>query len=371
MNNLFIIKLCLILLSSLFFGFLINKLFLKFSKTLGIRNIDNQVIRWNTTAKPSLGGISFFIVFLLILVQYSILFNNTDHAFNIQLIGVLTASSLGFLMGLADDAYNTNPLLKSIAQGICAIILIATGTYIHIFDNEWLNYALTFLWVVGLMNSINMLDNMDGISTVAAISALLAMLIVLYFQHKSNYLYFSLMLGMIGALIGFLYFNWHPSKIYMGDTGSQFLGVSLAAFSIIVLWNFQFDSPTKSTSLQFLLPLLAFIVPLSDTLTVVINRIRAGTSPFVGGKDHTTHHLTYLGFSETSVTLIVGGIGFVSTIFILIAISIINWIHIYTILFGLYAFSLFLSLFLITRFNNKNAKPQQHEPKERKINSSL
>src|SRR5690554_1358741 len=122
--------------------------------------------------KPSMEGISFFIVFLLILVHFPILFPN--YGINMQLIGFLAASSLGFLLGLTDDAYNTKPTLKISIQSICAIILITTGTVIQLFDNELYNYILTFIWIVGLMNSINMLDNMDGVSTIASIFALIS-----------------------------------------------------------------------------------------------------------------------------------------------------------------------------------------------------
>ena len=367
MADTLIIKISFIFLSSLIFSVLVNSLFLKFSKNLGMRNIDHQPSRWSSISKPSFGGISFFIVFLLVLVQYPLLFSTYGISFNLQLIGVIAACGISFLVGLADDAYNTNPTLKSIAQAVCAIILISTGTYIKLFNIEWLNYSISFMWIVGLMNSINMLDNMDGISTIASIFALICMLTVLFYQEQISQVYFALMIGMCGALIAFLFFNWHPSKMFMGDTGSQFLGLSLAAFSILFLWNFNAESESKSISQQIILPILAFLVPLSDTTTVVINRISEGKSPFVGGKDHTTHHLSYLGYNDQSVAFIVAGLGLISTVVCLVAVSITHWDHLFTILFSIYAISVFLSLFLITRFNKKNQQ-QKDEPKERKIN---
>lgn len=356
----FILKISSLFLGSLLFSFLINRIFLKFSKNLGIRNIDDKVIRWNTTSKPAFGGISFFIVFLLVLSQYQIFFPNQYTPIDLKLIGILVASCLGFLVGLADDAFNTNPLLKSIAQALCAIILIATGNYICVFEVEWLNYTITFLWVVGLMNSVNMLDNMDGITTIASIFALIGMLTVIVFNKTFESSYFVLVLGLIGALLGFLFFNWHPSKMYMGDTGSQFLGVVLAALSIKFLWN---HSATEyhTTSRQFILPILAFIVPLSDTVSVVINRISKGRSPFVGGKDHTTHHLSYLGLSDQSVALLVAGLGIFSTVMLLIALSIKNWTHMFTILFGLYALVVFVSLYLTTKPQLFGKEPKRDE----------
>ena len=368
MGEYFVLKVSCLFLGSLLFSFLINRIFLKFSKNLGIRNIDDKVIRWNTTSKPAFGGISFFIVFLLVLSQYQIFFPNQYTPFDLKVIGIVVATSLGFLVGLADDAFNTNPILKSIAQATCAIILIATGNYIDIFYTEWMNYALTFVWVVGLMNSINMLDNMDGITTIASIFALLGMLTVIAFNRTIDPSYFILALGLIGALLGFLFFNWHPSKMYMGDTGSQFLGVILAALSIKFLWN---HSPTEHdvVSRQFILPLLAFLVPICDTTTVVINRIAKGKSPFVGGKDHTTHHLSYLGFSDQSVALIVGGLGIISTVILIVALSIKNWTHLFTILFAAYALLVFVSLYLTTK-PHLFKKKSEHEKEDQNFSQT-
>lgn len=363
----FILKVSSIFLGSLLFSVLINRIFLKFSKNLGIRNIDDKVIRWNTTSKPAFGGISFFIIFLLVLSQYQIFFPNQYIPFDLKMIGIVIASSLGFLVGLADDAFNTNPTLKSLAQAICAVILILTGNYIDLFDAQWLNYGLTFLWVVGLMNSVNMLDNMDGITTIASIFSLISMLVVIVFNNSYDTSYFIIVLGLIGALLGFLFFNWNPSKMYMGDTGSQFLGVVLAALSITLLWNHP-SGEKVVVSRQFVLAILAFIVPLSDTTTVVINRIAKGKSPFVGGKDHTTHHLSYLGLSDQSVALILGGIGIFSTVVLLIALSIQNWTHLFTILFALYAIVVFVSLYLTTQQGlwSKDKKDNEDETKLKK-----
>lgn len=357
----FIVKIIVIFLIGLIFSVLINRLFLKFSKNLGIRNIDDQVIRWKTTSKPAFGGIALFIVFLLLLAIYPIFFSKYNNSFDLKLIGFVVATTIGFLAGLTDDAYNTNPLLKSLAQAACALILIFTGTYIEIFDTLWINYVLTFLWIVGMMNSINMLDNMDAITTVSSIMALIGMLTIIFFSKQYDNVYFIIVIGIIAALLGFLFFNWYPSKMYMGDTGSQFLGVILAALSINYLWNY--SGPEEvNISRQFLFPILAFLVPLADTTTVVINRMAKGQSPFVGGRDHTTHHLAYLGLSEPSIAFLLGGIGLVSSLLILMSLSIDPWNHLFTILFLAYAITVFLSLFLIT----KKTHPENSDKNDKK-----
>lgn len=291
--------------AALIFATLINRLFLKFSRTLGIRNLEEDAIRWAPSAKPALGGLSFYIIFLLAFSFLTIFSFSTGHPIGGDLVGLLLACTVGFMVGLADDAYNTNPLLKAFAQFTCANILITMGIIIEISPFMPINYFFTIVWVIGMMNSINMLDNMDGIATVVAISATLAALLIVFILGDSANPYVILLLGVLAALIGFLIYNWNPSKMYMGDTGSQFLGVYLAAISIIFFWNYRDPDGSMFQIKQFLIPIVIFMAPFIDTLTVVSRRILRGQSPFVGGSDHITHHFGYLGMSDRSVALII------------------------------------------------------------------
>ena len=120
------------------------------------------------------------------------------------------------------------------------IWILKTGknnNIISIFEMDFLNYIITILWVVGIMNSINMLDNMDGITTVTSIFIFLTALIFLALQNSFQHYDFMIVLGMMGGLISFLFYNWSPSKMYMGDSGSQFLGLLLAIIGIKYFWN--------------------------------------------------------------------------------------------------------------------------------------
>ena len=125
--------LALFFLISAFFSFLINWLFLKFSFNLGARTEGeiNQV-RWSANIKPAIGGISFFIVFLISISVIGTLPRQTDYLLDKHLIGIIASTSLGFILGLADDAYNTNPLAKFILQLSCAFILIISDVYIRV-----------------------------------------------------------------------------------------------------------------------------------------------------------------------------------------------------------------------------------------------
>ena len=255
-------------------------------------------------------------------------------------------------MGLADDAYNTRPFLKLLTQILCGIILIYSGTYIAIFEYTSLNYLLTILWVVGLMNSINMLDNMDGITSVVSLIIAFTIFFIMLLNNNLNDIETTITIGLLAALFGFLYFNWPPSKMYMGDTGSQYLGILLAALSINYLWN-PVTTHEYSISRQMLIPLLSFIIPIVDTTTVVIKRVGKGNSPFIGGKDHTTHHLSYLGLSEKKVASIVALISTISSMIVVYVITQISfWTHLYTFIFLAYFLIVFVVLFRIATKNH-------------------
>jgi len=318
MDKFFTLTYILFIIGTLGFSLLMNGIFLKFVKSLGIRNIKDTVIRWNESSRPSIGGLSFYIIFLLSISSISFAFNFGESLFSLREVGILGASSLGFLMGLSDDAYDTKPVLKSLTQIACGLVLAFTGTVITLFDSSILNIILTVVWVIGIMNAINMLDNMDGITGSVSVVILLTIVACFSITEYVASFYFILISGMICALLGFLYFNWHPSKMFMGDSGSQFLGVFLASMGIIFFWNLEpLETEKISTAKKIIMPVLAFIVPIADTTTVVINRLSKGQSPFIGGKDHTTHNLARIGLSDQYVAISITIISLISGIIIL------------------------------------------------------
>ena len=340
----------LFFLVSIIFSFLINRLFLKFVRTLGIRNQDDTVIRWGSQSKPAVGGFSFYIIYLLSVITYSIFFDINQVFLSKEFIGILLATMLGFLLGLADDAYNTKPVLKFLTQVTCAVILMVTGTEITLSYVEPVNYVITIFWVVGIMNSLNMLDNMDAITTTVSISIILSALAVMAFHQEFGSVYFMILIGVMAALIGFLYFNWHPSKMYMGDTGSQFLGVFLAAIGIKYLWNAEPPSGDLISARNLLLPLIVFLMPIIDTTTVVINRLMKGQSPFVGGKDHTTHALAYLGLSDRQVAMVFWFMTLLSLLLVVIIEKYLReWTHTYTAIFSVYVVLMFALFYYAAR----------------------
>ncbi len=286
------------------FALIINYILLKFVQTLGIRGKEASQVRWSPNSKPALGGISFYVIFLFAFIV-TILISPKTSDFNVKTIGILIATTIAFIMGLADDAFNTQALFKFLTQIICSVIVIFSGHCVTIFENQFLNYLITVFWVVGLMNSINMLDNMDGITSI--ISLVICLFMVALNVSKFNTIgYITILnLGILGALCGFLVYNFHPSKMFMGDTGSQFLGLFLAIMGIDSCWNVSLAPSIHHFQLyNFVLVFLVFLIPLVDTSTVIINRVWAGRSPFVGGKDHTTHHLFFKGITEKRIAIL-------------------------------------------------------------------
>lgn len=345
---------------TLIFSALINNIFLKFAKTLGIRKNEGVQIRWSLTAKPALGGISFYVIFLISFICVALILGSTHtYLSDRKLLGILASITIAFIMGLADDAFDTKPLLKFLTQFSCAIILMISGTKINCFNSEFANYTLTILWIVGLMNSINMLDNMDAITTLVSMVILSFVLSINILNKTALSPIPFLSLGMLGALSGFLIYNWHPSKMFMGDTGSQFLGIFLAILGIDNCWNVPPTGeslPVIYASKSILITGLVFLVPLSDTITVVINRLSKGRSPFIGGKDHTTHHLFFNGVTERRIAVLYVILNTISCYLAWEVITETQWSLEKFWLYAIYPLLVFSCLFSITHIRRKNEK---------------
>ena len=296
------IKLMFCFLGAMGFTLLTVFLLLGFAKSLGIRSKNDISVRWSNTSKPSLGGIAIFASIFMAIIIY-LISHPTENIFgNQRFLLFFLGISLAFFMGLADDAFNTRPLIKLVTQVICGLSVVASDLVIPATSNYWIDATLTVVWVIGLMNSLNMLDNMDGITASVAISILLMLLAFgLLFSSSTVDIHTFIMIGLVGSLSGFLMVNAPPSKLFMGDSGSQLIGYAVAFYSIYQLcYNEPSHAPFWVT---FYVALLILAIPFIDTFTVSFNRIKQGKSPAKGGKDHTTHHLVYLGFTERQTFL--------------------------------------------------------------------
>jgi UDP-GlcNAc:undecaprenyl-phosphate GlcNAc-1-phosphate transferase len=204
-------------------------------------------------------------------------------------------------MGLIDDLKGLQPWPRLIAQTftgvIVAIILTATDTMGVAFGNTFLNYTISVIWIVGVCNSINFFDNHDGgaAGTVAVISLFLFFIAF----DRQQILVSALAIVTAGATAGFLIWNRHPAKIYMGDAGALFLGIIISVLTI------RLSPGIIPQEKSFAIPALLMATPILDTTVAVISRLHRGISPFQGGRDHLSHRLMRVGLSRkvTALTL--------------------------------------------------------------------
>ncbi|MFT4780106.1 MAG: UDP-GlcNAc:undecaprenyl-phosphate GlcNAc-1-phosphate transferase [Flavobacteriales bacterium] len=333
-------------------GWAVNFLLLRFLRTLGTKNqtADFQV-RWSNQTKPTIGGVSFFIGFLVSMIC-AFLFADQTTLMSIQIAALGLSVVLAFLMGLADDAFNTKPWLKFVAQLCCGLVLFLGGVFIETGLGVFSDLLITVFWVVGLMNSVNMLDNMDGVTTAAVLPPLL----LIWWLYPSTFIGW-LSLGMLATLLGFLVLNWHPSKLYMGDSGSQLLGVFVAGVTIVFVWNHPAISGQFASPQNWVLPVVVLFTPLCDTTLVTINRIRHKRSPFVGGRDHSTHNLSYLGMKDGSITLAYFFWSFLNSTWAYILLT-YQGEELFRLKWGtvIYLLIVFISFFMVSRRNLQQGK---------------
>ncbi|MEM6262613.1 MAG: MraY family glycosyltransferase [Bacteroidota bacterium] len=326
----------LTLLGATVFSYLLNHILLKFSRNFGVGSRKSQnLVRWASTSKPTTGGISFYITFLVATIFLLITQPDLLTSAN-RFLALFLSATLAFLIGFADDAYGTEPALKFAGQVLCGVILIAFDIHIHFFDIWALDALLTVFWVVGIMNSVNMLDNMDAVTATIALSIIAVSLSMVIITEGINNLFFILV-AIAGAFIGFLFLNWRPAKIYMGDTGSMFIGMVLAFTGILFFWNIETTPDNISYVRRLLIPVLVFIAPIMDTSFVTVARLARGSSPFVGGKDHLTHHLVHIGIPQSLVPVALGLVTVISGSLALFAFMMIpEWSPLYSFLMVIY-----------------------------------
>jgi UDP-GlcNAc:undecaprenyl-phosphate GlcNAc-1-phosphate transferase len=211
-----------------------------------------------------------------------------------KLVAFVLGSTLAFVVGLADDlAGGRFPVwIKIGGQVLGAVILIVAGVTTTFLPYAWMNVVVTLLWLVGMTNAFNLLDNMDGLSAGVAFVAALVLLINAWSLDE---IFISLILvAFMGSLLGFLVFNVHPARIFLGDCGSHFIGYAMGSLTLMERYV------THASGLLFpvLMPVLVLAVPLIDTATVVFIRLRERRPIYIGDNRHLSHRLVSLGFSR-------------------------------------------------------------------------
>lgn len=217
---------------------------------------------------------------------------------------LLAGGTVLMLLGLADDRRGLDWRLRLGVQTLVATTLVCLGWRLTMFvDMPWLTGAISVLWIVGLVNSFNMLDNMDGLSAgVAAIAAAMFAAVMLLTPRPDNnqpQLFIAgLLLVITGSLLGFLWHNRPPARLFMGDAGSYLVGYLLAMVTLRATF-----AGGNVPKYAILAPLCVLAVPLYDTASVILIRLRAGRSPFEGDKSHFSHRLVELGMTKPKAVL--------------------------------------------------------------------
>ena len=223
-----------------------------------------------------------------------------------RLWALLAGGTVLMLLGLADDRRGLDWKIRIAVQTLVAVVMVSLGWRLSLFvDMPLLTGAISVLWIVGLVNSFNMLDNMDGLSAgVAAIAAamLAAVMLMAPDPETSGPQLFvgGFLLVLVGSLLGFLFHNRPPARIFMGDAGSYLVGYFIAMATLSA--TFAGDNLPRHAILA---PLCVLAVPLYDTATVVFIRLRSGRSPFEGDRSHFSHRLVELGMSKPQAVLTV------------------------------------------------------------------
>ncbi|MGQ9768968.1 MAG: glycosyltransferase family 4 protein [Thermogutta sp.] len=217
---------------------------------------------------------------------------------------VLGGATAVMLLGLADDRWKLTWWVRLVAEFVLAMATVAAGFRITLFiDIPLLTLGFSVLWIVALINAFNMIDNMDGLSAgVGAIACTVLAAVMLLtpkpVSGEPQLFVAGFFLVTLGALLGFLWHNHPPSRLFMGDAGSYLVGYLLAVMSMTATFAGE-NTPPHAV----LAPLCALTVPIYDLVTVIAIRLRAGTSPFVGDNRHFSHRLVQLGLNKAQAVL--------------------------------------------------------------------
>ena len=251
-------------------------------------------IKVHARPTPLLGGVSIYIAFVVSL------FATLNFTHGAKFYGIIVGSTFLLIIGLIDDKMGMMPEMKLLAQFLAAMIVIKSGVQIEFLPNHYLNVALSYLWIMGITNAFNLLDNMNGLSAGIAVIAAAFFGVVMWSSNQLEIAIISF--AMAGAALGFLRHNFPVADIFMGDSGSLVIGFVLASTALVGSWSTTF--PTTSLAM----PIVILAYPIFDTTLVTVMRLRERRSVFQGGKDHSSHRLSLLGFKRRGAVLVIYGI---------------------------------------------------------------
>ena len=299
--------------------------------------------RWARKATGLFGGVSiFFSLMAAWLLSAWFFFQYHTHLY--PLLPVALGGAAMFLLGLVDDISEINPQYKLIGQVVVASLLVIFGFQFAWFDSKTANLVVSVLWIVGITNAFNLLDNMDGLSAgIAAISGffLFVWLAVMPVTVSPVCPVQLMLAAYIGSLLGFLFYNFNPASIFMGDAGSLLIGFMLASLTLLKTPSDVQAVPLFNQLSVIAVPCLILFIPILDTAFVSFMRKLFKRSVFQGGKDHSSHRMVAIGFSEKKAVVV---------LYVFAAISGVLALTIYPLAMGISIVIIALYLLLVLLF---------------------
>lgn len=276
-----------------------------FAASLGLTPLSRQIaMRMGVVDKPSqrkihqgqmplMGGLAIYVAFAISLLLFS------PPQYLIELGAVLSgAASLAFI-GFLDDRFILGTRIRLYVMFFASCVLIIAGIQIRLFGTPLLDWPLTVIWVIAITNAVNFLDNMDGLA--AGLSSIAAGFFMFIAFTEGLTLVSSLAAALLGSAVGFLIYNFNPASTFMGDMGALVLGFVLAVLGI----KLEFGS--QPPSITWMVPVLVLALPIFDINLVVITRLLEKRAITDAGKDHTSHRIMTLGFSQRQTLFILYG----------------------------------------------------------------
>lgn len=266
--------------------------------------------RWGRRVIARAGGVGIYLGFLVASLCCA--------PWTWMTITVLGGASLVVVFGLVDDIRRIRPYTKLLLQLIAGCVMVFAGVRIELIQEPWLAFPFSVFWFVLVMNAFNLLDNMDGLA--AGAGAIAALFCGLHAIWSREWTAAVLAASIGGGCLGFLRSNFPPAKIFMGDSGSHLLGLSLGSLALMGNWR-------HSTQLVSVLavPALVLAVPIFDTCFVTIQRLLHGRHPFQGGTDHVSHRLAILGLSPRQTVVALYGLSSLLGAVSLVSIWVAPW----------------------------------------------
>ena len=274
-------------------SFLTTPLVRTLAHKMGAMDVPRDARRMHDHPIPRMGGLAIFFGFLLTVLLFAQL--------TAQVRGMLLGAVIIVVLGIFDDIYSLPAKLKFVVQIVAAVIAVASGNMIEVLSNPnifssnpywelgWLGWPITVIWIVAITNAVNLIDGLDGLACGVSTISSMSMLVIALVMGESDVAIF--LAALAGGCIGFLPYNLNPAKIFMGDTGSTFLGFILAVVSIQGMFKMY-------SVISFVVPFLMLGLPIFDTAFAFIRRIAHGQSPMRPDRSHVHHRLIDMGFSQ-------------------------------------------------------------------------